>query len=85
MLTIFVLLYILAFQETLPRVLAKFTTQPGIVIPRFNETFRDKSIDVADDYIFLSPRVSGPRGLMILDKYLELVHFNNSDLAVDST
>lgn len=85
MLTIFVLLYVLAFQETLPRVLAKFITQPGIVIPRFNETFRDKSIDVADGYIFLSPRVSGPRGLMILDKDLELVYFNNSDLAVDST
>ena len=83
--TIFVLLYILSLQETLPRVLAKYTTQPGIVIPRFNETFRDKSIDVAYGYIFLSPRVSGPRGLMVLDKYLELVHFNNSDLAVDST
>lgn len=63
---------------------AKFVTQPDFAIPDVNVTYQNPDHEVADGYYFLSPRVYGPRGIMIFDKNLDLVYLNNDYHLIDS-
>ncbi|KAL4400563.1 hypothetical protein ACI68E_003482 [Malassezia pachydermatis] len=64
---------------------AAFVTQPNYHLPPISLTYSDKSLEPADGYIFLSPRVTDPRGLFIYDKYLSLVYYNDTANAIDAT